>query len=129
MPLRFLQAADWFFLIFHTAWTLFNITGWIFRKTRKIHLITMGLTVFSWFVLGIRYGLGYCVCTQWHWEVRQMLGRPIKSRSYIHFLIGELTGLDLNPRFVDVSVMTIFLLTILFTIYVNFNDNWKRKRR
>lgn len=125
----FLVAVDWFFLLFHTVWTLFNIVGWIFPKTRKIHLVTMGLTAFSWFVLGLRYGIGFCVCTQWHWDVREMLGRPIQDYSYIHFLIRELTGLNLNARFVDVSVMTIFIIVVIFTAYVNLRDYLKSKKR
>ena len=128
MPYFFLQVADWFFLIFHTLWTLFNITGWMFRKTRKIHLITMSLTAFSWFVLGLRYGIGLCVCTEWHWQIRALMNKPIRSRSYIQFLIRELTGLTLNPRFVDVTVMVVFTVTILLTIVVNVRD-FKRNRK
>lgn len=124
-----LHAADLFFLIFHTVWTLFTISGWIFPRTRKIHLIALGLTAFSWFILGIWYGIGFCFCTQWHWEVRKLLGRPIRSHSYIHFLIREITGWNPDPRMVDVLVMTIFVLTVIFTVCVNFRDYLKRKMR
>ncbi|MDA3809811.1 MAG: DUF2784 domain-containing protein [Spirochaetaceae bacterium] len=120
--------ADWFFLFFHTVFTLFNIFGWISRKTRKIHLITMGLTTFSWFFLGIWYGIGFCFCTQWHWQVRSLLGTPIKSHSYIHFLFLELTGVNLNPSFVDQTVMIIFIITIIMTIFMNIRDYLKSKR-
>ena len=55
------QFLNIFFFVFHSVFTLFNITGWAFRKTRKWHLITMLLTAASWFILGIWYGWGYCV--------------------------------------------------------------------
>ena len=49
-----------FFFVFHTVFTLFNMGGWAFPKTRKLHLITLSLTAFSWFILGIWYGWGFC---------------------------------------------------------------------
>src|ERR1019366_4368421 len=70
-----------FFFVFHTIFTLFNIVGWIFPKTRKLHLITISLTAFSWFILGNWYGWGYCFCTDWHWMVREKLGYKDHSRS------------------------------------------------
>lgn len=123
-----MQLLDYFFLVFHTLFTLFNMTGWIFRVTRKAHAITMGLTAFSWFVLGIWYGWGYCFCTDWHWQVRQALGRPIRSSSYIHFLILEITGLDLNPRLVDNTVLAVFLACVTMAVILNVRD-WRRGRR
>jgi len=117
-----LQLLDYFFLVFHTVFTLFNMTGWIFKRTRRAHLVTMGLTAFSWFVLGIRYGWGYCFCTDWHWQVREALGRPIRSYSYIHFLILEITGADLPPRMVDDTVFTVFIVCVAMTIVLNVRD-------
>ena len=113
---------DYFFLIFHTTFTLFNIAGWIFKRTRRIHLITVGLTGFSWFFLGIWYGWGYCFCTHWHWQVRQMLHNPITSYSYIHFLIIEITGINLPPLLVDKVVLLVFLFCTGMTIYLNWKD-------
>ena len=90
-----------FFFIFHTTFTVFNIVGWIFPKTRKLHLITMSLTAFSWFILGIWYGWGYCFCTDWHWMVREKLGYRDQSRSYIHFLILKLAGINFEEKMVE----------------------------
>ncbi|MEO5906489.1 MAG: DUF2784 family protein, partial [Saprospiraceae bacterium] len=64
------ELLDYFFFFFHTSLILFNCFGWIFPKLRRWNLITLLLTAFSWFVLGIWFGLGYCVCTDWHWAVR-----------------------------------------------------------
>ncbi|HCN84632.1 MAG TPA: DUF2784 domain-containing protein, partial [Sphingobacteriaceae bacterium] len=86
------QFLNIFFFVFHTLFTVFNVVGWIFPKTRRLHLITMSLTAFSWFILGIWYGWGYCFCTDWHWDVREKLGYHDRSNSYIHFLILKLTG-------------------------------------
>ena len=47
------QFLNIFFFVFHTAITLFNITGWLFHPTRKWNIVTLLLTAFSWFFLGI----------------------------------------------------------------------------
>ncbi|HNW29592.1 MAG TPA: DUF2784 family protein, partial [Spirochaetota bacterium] len=46
-----LQFLDYFFLVFHTVFTLFNMTGWIWKKTRKVHLATIAAKAFSWFII------------------------------------------------------------------------------
>ena len=116
-----------FFFVFHTAFTVFNCTGWIFRRTRKWHLYTMLLTAFSWFVLGAWYGWGYCVCTDWHWQAREALGYQDRSNSYIHFLILQLTGADLNPGLVDTVTISVYITCFVLTTLLNIRD--RRKRR
>ncbi|MBL7851660.1 MAG: DUF2784 domain-containing protein [Cyclobacteriaceae bacterium] len=110
---------DIFFILFHTVFTVFNVVGWMFARTRKLHLITMTLTAFSWFVLGIWYGWGYCFCTDWHWQVREALGYHDHSTSYIHFLLLKLTGMDFNPQWVDTATATVFALSLIATLWVN----------
>ncbi len=124
----FLTALDWFFLGFHSVFTLFNVFGWIPRKTRKLHLVTILLTAGSWFILGIWYGLGFCFCTEWHWQVRDALGKPVESYSYIHFLIREVAGINLPPGNVDTAVMGIFLFCAAMSFYLNYQD-YRKKRR
>ena len=116
-----------FFFVFHTLFTLFNMVGWIFPRTRRLHLITLLLTAFSWFILGIWYGWGYCFCTDWHWDVRQKLGLVDSSHSYIHFLIFKLTGADLNPRLVEKGTLIVFLISAGLSILVNTRD-WRRRK-
>lgn len=118
-----------FFFIFHTAFTVFNMVGWIFPKTRKLHLITLSFTIFSWFVLGIWYGWGYCFCTDWHWQVREKLGYIDHSRSYIHFLILKLTGANLNPQFVEHATLVFFLLSVALSAWLNVRDYYSRKQQ
>jgi hypothetical protein len=117
-----LQFLNYFFFVFHTAFTLFNIVGWMFRKTRKWHLATMILTALSWFVLGIWYGFGYCACTDWHWDVREQLGYHDQQRSYIHFLVLKLTGINVDEHFVDVATLIVFLVCFILTIALNIKD-------
>jgi hypothetical protein len=120
---------NFFFFVFHTALTLFNISGWAFRATRKWNLITLVITAFSWFVLGIWYGWGYCACTDWHWQVRAKLGYHDRSNSYIHFLVLKLTGVDLDPGFVEMVTLIIFFIALGLSIWLNIRDYKRKKSR
>ena len=120
------QFLNIFFFIFHTIWTLFNMFGWIFRATRKLNLLTLMLTALSWFVLGIWYGWGYCLCTDWHWQVRQHLGYHDESNSYIHFLVLKLTGINMDPKLVENITLTGFLIALVMSVYLNIRDRRKK---
>ncbi|RBL92443.1 DUF2784 family protein [Chitinophaga flava] len=115
---------NYFFFLFHTLLMLFNTVGWMFRATRKWNLVTLLVTAFSWFVLGIWYGWGYCFCTDWHWKVREHLGYHDHSDSYVHFLLLKLTGINFNPRLVDYVTLIVFLISLIMSLWLNF-----RKRK
>ena len=117
---------DIFFVVFHSSLTLFNLTGWIWEKTRRIHLITIGLTILSWFVLGIFYGWGYCPCTEWHWQVKYKLGETGLSYSYIKYYMDKLTGISCDPLMVDATVVVLGLLAFGLSCWFNWRD-WQLK--
>ncbi|PLX04887.1 MAG: DUF2784 domain-containing protein [Marinilabiliales bacterium] len=117
--LKFLDA---FFIIFHSLFTLFNITGWVWKKTRKIHLITMIITLLSWTVAGIWYGLGYCFCTDWHWQIKTKLGEIPDTHSYIVYLIKETTGIKISETLADISTLIVFTICLILTILLNIKD-------
>lgn len=123
-----LQFLNSFFFVFHTVFTLFNITGWAFRKTRRLNLVTLLLTAFSWFVLGIWYGWGYCFCTDWHWQVREKLGYHDQRQSYIQFLVYKLTGKLFNEELVNYTTLIVFLLSLALSILLNVRDSKLKKR-
>lgn len=110
---------DIFFFVFHTCLILFNLFGWIWKATRTLNLITLSATAFSWVVLGIWYGFGYCPCTDWHWMVRRELGYADMPNSYIKFLIDELTGLQFAAYTVDLWTGILFFSAFVISIYVN----------
>jgi hypothetical protein len=116
-----------FFFVFHTGWIVFNMVGWAWRRTRPYHLVTLGLTAFSWLVLGYWYGFGYCVCTDWHWQIRQRLGYVDIDRSYTHFLIHQITGLDLSYLWTDILTGAIFGIAIILNLMLSFCDSKQRR--
>lgn len=123
-----LEFLNFFFFFFHTSLMLFNCSGWIWKKTRRWNLITLLLTAFSWFVLGIWYGWGYCLCTDWHWDIREKLGFFDQSMSYVHFLILKLTGINFDPKLVDKVTVSVFFLSIILSLWLNIRDFRMRKK-
>ena len=119
---------DKFFFVFHTSIIVFNLFGWVWKKTRLANLIVLCITAFSWFILGIWYGFGYCFCTDWHYQVRMKLGYHDMPYSYVKFLIDSLTGLDINARFVDILTFSFFFLALIASMFINIQD-WRKRRR
>ena len=120
------QFLNYFFFFFHTSLILFNTFGWIFRKTRKWNLITLLATAFSWFVLGIWYGWGYCFCTDWHWTVREHLGYHDNVNSYTQFLAQKFTGINFDAHLVDTVTAIVFFTSLALSIALNIKD-WRKK--
>ena len=125
----FLVFLNYFFFIFHTIFTIFNLSGWFFKNTRKLHLVTMILTIISWYLLGIWYGWGYCFCTDWHWKIRELLGYKDISNSYIHFLLLKLTRIDFPENLVVNSVIIVFFVCIFLSIFFNIRDIYLSKSK
>lgn len=121
------RALDIFFFAFHTGFIGFVLFGWMARKTRKAQLLAVLATAFSWFVLGIKYGFGFCCCTDWHWHVRESLGYVETTESYIEFLLEAVTPWDFDRTLVDAVTVLVFLAVCAATAYVNVRD-WRSPR-
>jgi len=113
---------DIFFLFFHTILMFFNLFGWIFRKTRKLNLIVLLITAFSWFGLGIFYGFGYCFLTDWHWNVLVKLGYRQLPGSYLQVLLDRVFQIQVTTRLADMLTAGGFLLALLISVILNVLD-------
>ncbi len=113
---------DFFFIVFHGSWVLFNLAGWAWIRTRRIHLITIGLTILSWFGLGIFYGWGYCPSTDWHWEVKREIGETNLPNSYVKYYVDKLTGFTWDSLVVDAAVLILGLLAFALSCWLNWRD-------
>ena len=127
LPEPILKIIDVLFIGFHTILILFNILGWLVPRWLFANFISLSLTAFSWFILGIWFGWGYCVCTDWHWQIREMLGYQNTSSSYIHFLIHELTNIDIPAHLIDPYTAIVFLAVFLTSICLNLRK-WMAKK-
>lgn len=113
---------DKFFLVFHSCLILFILLGWIWKKTRRLNLIVQLMTLFSWFILGIWYGFGYCPSTDWHWQVRARLGYHDMPASYLVFLLNSLTGEEVNKTLVDIFAVAFILVALALSLYFNLKS-------
>jgi hypothetical protein len=119
---RLYTVLDYAFILFHSMFTLFNLTGWAWKRTRRLHFITIGLTILSWFGLGIFYGWGYCPCTDWHWRIKHKLGETDLPYSYVKYYVDRLTGMSWEPLAVDTSVVILGLSAFGLSCWFNWRD-------
>ena len=117
------------FTLAHFALITFNLTGWIWKQTRKAHLVVIGLTTASWFVLGIWYGWGYCPLTDWHWDVKEKLGETNLPNSFVKYYADKISGSNVSVSLVDNVTLGCLIFAIVAAIYVNFIRRNKKSLR
>jgi len=117
-----LQTLDLLLFAVHCIVISFNLTGWIWTCTRRWHLASVGLTLFSWLAMGIWYGLGYCVLTDWHWQIKQELGETNLPNSFLIYLFNDVMGLGLETSFINRGAGTAIAVVTLLSAVLNFCD-------
>src|SRR5258708_38668094 len=117
---------DFAFFFLHTLLILFNMVGWAWRRTRVLHLLTISLTTFSWFVLGAFYGWGYCLCTDWHFQGRRRLGYVDLESSYVQMLLNRVFGVTLSRPASDRLTMGVFAAPVVATA-IAWALEWRRR--
>lgn len=111
---------DLFFTFLHFVLIGFNLLGWIWAGTRKIHFISLLVTLIFWYVAGYWHGWGYCPLTDWQWQVKFELGERNLPSSFVKYIADKITGGDLNADLVDGVTFGLFILVIILSVYVNF---------
>ncbi len=117
------ELLDYVFVVLHGGLVVFNLTGWAFRRTRRFHLVTICLTLLSWFVLGIFYGIGYCPLTDWHWQVKERLGEIDLPNSYLKYYADQITGFSWSPMVLDMIAVVSALSALLLSCWLNWRDH------
>ncbi len=94
--------------ILHLLIIGFNLFGWIFKATRRIHFWFTMLTPSSWTLLGIWFGLGYCPITDWQWQVKEKLGEKNLPDSFIKYFVDKVKGANSNAELIDILTLGFF---------------------
>ena len=118
---------DVLFVAFHALLVGFNLLGWAWRRTRRLHLITISATLLSWFGLGVVYGWGYCPLTDWHWDVKRALGETGLPASWVKYHLDRMTGLDWSSAAVDALVIGSAIGACLLSMALNWRDRVRRR--
>lgn len=121
-----LQTLNILFFVLHTAVMGFNLTGWMFRRTRGLHVLCLFATLFSWFVMGATKGLGYCVCTDWHFQIRRELGLNDGVHSYLQLLAKVFFGVEMSRFTSDVLACGGLLMALVATLVVWSRALWRK---
>lgn len=118
---------DYLYTGLHLVIISFNLLGWIWPATRKLHFICVLLTAGSWLLLGIWYGIGYCPITDWQWQVKEKLGEKDLPASFIKYYADKISGRSISAALINFLTAFLFGLAALLSIYVNFfrSKGWR----
>lgn len=115
-----LRLLDLLLTLFHLFIIGFNLLGWIWKPTRKLHFVCVLLTASCWFILGIWYGVGYCPVTDYQWHIKELRGEQNLPASFIKYFVDAVTGKPINAALIDTLTAITFSICVLLSIYVNF---------
>jgi hypothetical protein len=103
-----------------------NVLAWIPQRTRRLHLITISLTLFSWIVLGFWYGFGYCFLTDWQWDVKRELGERNLPGSFIQYQLVEVFGWEVQPELTDIITLLVFIAAVCIALWQHLLPHIRR---
>ena len=98
-----LKILDLLLTLLHFLIIGFNLFGWIWKRTRKLHFIVVCATAACWFILGIWFGIGYCPITDWDWQIKEKLGENNLPNSFIKYYADIITGHPVNATLIDTA--------------------------
>ncbi len=114
--------------IVHISIILIIVLGWCFKKTRRINLVIILITAFSWFGAGWFYGFGYCFITDYHFYIKNELGIYNLPLSYIKYLVDRVFSIDSNPFFIDILTMSLFVFSFIISLILNLKSFFQREK-
>lgn len=115
-----LMVLDFILTILHLIIIGFNLLGWIWEATRRLHFWFAMVTLGCWIILGIWFGIGYCPITDWQWNVKTQLGEQNLPNSFIKYYADQFTNSNINPDLIDVLTLLFFLVAIACSVKLNF---------
>ena len=125
----YLVALDYAFLFLHTGLIFFNLLGWAWIKTRRLNLLSIMLTVSAWFVFAPWYGLGYCPCTDWHWQVKEALGQTDLPNNYLTYLFDTWTGIAISDATAELLAWSCLAPALAASVALNLKSLKARRAK
>ncbi|MGC8865825.1 MAG: DUF2784 family protein [Bacteroidales bacterium] len=119
---------DIFLTVFHTSLMIFNVLGWLIPSTRRLNLLSLLLTFFSWTFLGYWYGWGYCPLTDLHFSLLEKLGYRHLPPSYLQFMLDRFWGWEISTHQADLITVGGLALGFLGSLTLNLR-NIREKRK
>lgn len=109
----------------HLAIIGFNLFGWVKPSWRRAHLVVVSITLFSWLILGIWFGFGYCFLTDLEWGIKNALGETDLPLSFISYLTNNILHLGLHPSTVEYITIGAFVPAVTVSLWLNFRKSFR----
>ena len=119
---------DFCFLAGHSALIAFNLFGWTWKRTRGLNLLSIGLTAGSWLAFAPWYGLGYCPCTDWHWQVKEALCEGDLPNNYLTYLFDAWAGIAITDDTAERIAWISLVPAMLASVALNLRDFMSDKK-
>lgn len=113
-----LAVADWVLTVLHVAVVASFLVLWIPRRTAHLYPWLVGAVASSWLILGAWRGLGYCVLTDWHWQVKRARGEGRLPGSFLKYAADFVAGRDVPPRWVDAVAGAVFVTGCILALWI-----------
>ena len=113
--------------VVHVLLIVACLIGWVFPRTRKAHLILMGMVLGCWFLLGLKYGIGYCPLTDWHWQVKEKLGEESLPNSFTKYLWDHIFPNPISSRAVNILTFVAFFISLAPALYLHWAGKAEQK--
>ena len=106
----FYTLTDNIFNILHILAILINCFGWAFSKTLKLNLWLLLLTISSWSILGLFFGIGFCFLTEVHSLALGLIGSPSINFSYLDYLLLVKLKIPISSNTISIlSILAVFI--------------------
>lgn len=128
LPTWSLHVCNIFLFVFHAGLMLFNMVGWAWPQTRRLHFLCIAATLFSWVVMGTYYGFGYCLCTDWHFQIRRSLGLPVFGQTFLQLMSRVFIGIDMSRTVSNLLTGGGLLLIVVAMIAVQARQKWHHRQ-
>ncbi len=113
--------------IIHVLIILFCVTGWLVPRWRRAHFVILITILFSWFVLGIWKGWGYCMLTDVQWRIKHSLGQQNLPDSFIKYSVDKIAGRDIPSRLINPVIYCLFFTSVAGALYFRFVKKLAKK--
>jgi hypothetical protein len=100
--------------VLHLAVMFLNTLGWMWPRLRLASLAMQLITVSCWVGFGLAKGWwGYCILTDWHWQVKTALGETDLPINYPAYILENWLGLAVSSDFSSGLILGTFAMAVL----------------
>ncbi len=120
--INFLYFLDNFLDFTHIFLVLFILFGWLYPRFRKLHLVVLLLTGFSWLIFSKGNTFGHCILTDWHWHILRKLGETSLPETYTQYIFERMTGIPVHKATALTITRLSWLLSLILSSVLVFRN-------